>query len=386
MNKITKKFMLSILALVFAFVAVGSTTYAWFTLSNKVEVKKFQMNVRASSGLEIKAKITALEDDVKKNDAAFLTAPWYSGVLPYTVPANTALESISLANALTDATPDFKKFYREYETVYFQDTQYDENLHEYVKIDLYFRSSEAKSVYLTDKAYIHTNDINDVNTDGNTEDAVVNSWTADIAFGTSPVVNKGDVIKYNAGNAIRMLVKTSNNTNLVFENKEATGANTVENTTGLQPIPTLENVYDEENDPLHEKPIGKALTPTPEKALAHFIAKTNVTSFHAGEQVWIHDETVTTAVEDHEHDVKAYPVTIHDSYKTATTNKLGTMTKLVELEEAEVADEAATGYKDIAGYYYGQATFYIWVEGWDAECYNALYEDVINAYLAFDLQ
>lgn len=53
MNKFSKKAILSVLSLVVTFVALGATTFAWFSLGTTASVNPFEMDVKGSEGLEI---------------------------------------------------------------------------------------------------------------------------------------------------------------------------------------------------------------------------------------------------------------------------------------------------------------------------------------------
>jgi len=53
MKKLTKKTLMAIFALVLAVVALGTTTYAWFTVGQTVSTEEFVMDVRSDEGLEV---------------------------------------------------------------------------------------------------------------------------------------------------------------------------------------------------------------------------------------------------------------------------------------------------------------------------------------------
>ena len=53
MKKLTKKTFVGLFALVLAVVALGTTTFAWFTIGNTVEVQDFELNVTGGEGLEV---------------------------------------------------------------------------------------------------------------------------------------------------------------------------------------------------------------------------------------------------------------------------------------------------------------------------------------------
>ncbi len=53
MNKLMRKLSISILAVVFAVVAMGATTFAWFTLTNTAKVTQFDVEVTSAQGIEL---------------------------------------------------------------------------------------------------------------------------------------------------------------------------------------------------------------------------------------------------------------------------------------------------------------------------------------------
>ncbi len=53
MSKITRKLVLSLLTVVLTVVALGTSTFAWFTVTNQASVQEFQANIAADSGIEI---------------------------------------------------------------------------------------------------------------------------------------------------------------------------------------------------------------------------------------------------------------------------------------------------------------------------------------------
>ena len=53
MNKIARKLVLSALTVVLTVVALGTTTFAWFTLTNTAVVQPFQASIVADTGIEV---------------------------------------------------------------------------------------------------------------------------------------------------------------------------------------------------------------------------------------------------------------------------------------------------------------------------------------------
>ncbi|TVP84577.1 MAG: hypothetical protein EA375_06195, partial [Acholeplasmataceae bacterium] len=53
MNQITKKLLLSVLTVVLTVVALGTTTFAWFTLTDTATIQPFEVDIVADVGMEI---------------------------------------------------------------------------------------------------------------------------------------------------------------------------------------------------------------------------------------------------------------------------------------------------------------------------------------------
>jgi hypothetical protein len=53
MNQMTKKLLLSVLTVVLTVIALGTTTFAWFTLTNTATVQPFEAQVVADAGIEV---------------------------------------------------------------------------------------------------------------------------------------------------------------------------------------------------------------------------------------------------------------------------------------------------------------------------------------------
>ena len=53
MTKMTRKLLLSIITVVLTVVALGTTTFAWFTLTNTAQIQEFEAKIIADSGIEI---------------------------------------------------------------------------------------------------------------------------------------------------------------------------------------------------------------------------------------------------------------------------------------------------------------------------------------------
>lgn len=62
MKKLTTKLLMSIIAVAFAFVALGTSTYAWFAMNNSVEVKGLSLEAKADNTFLLISKTAAAEN------------------------------------------------------------------------------------------------------------------------------------------------------------------------------------------------------------------------------------------------------------------------------------------------------------------------------------
>lgn len=77
MNKIMKKIYLSVLTLGITVVALGTTTFAWFTLTNQADIQSFEAQVIADAGIEMRlAKFIAVGETGDRFGASFPETRW----------------------------------------------------------------------------------------------------------------------------------------------------------------------------------------------------------------------------------------------------------------------------------------------------------------------
>ena len=73
MNSITRKLLLSILTVVLTVVALGTTTFAWFTLTNTAVVQPFQAEITSDTGIEVALGIPVSGEEDELNWVTTLT-------------------------------------------------------------------------------------------------------------------------------------------------------------------------------------------------------------------------------------------------------------------------------------------------------------------------
>ena len=73
MNSITRKLVLSILTVVLTVVALGTTTFAWFTLTNTAVVQPFQAEITSDTGIEVAIGVPVAGEEDNLNWVTTLT-------------------------------------------------------------------------------------------------------------------------------------------------------------------------------------------------------------------------------------------------------------------------------------------------------------------------
>lgn len=105
MKKLTRKLFISVLVAVFAFVALGTSTYAWITLSNNAEVNAFEAKVEAGeAGIELSENYKA-PDSTLTGDA--LAAAKQTAIEAATWKTSLTLSKDFTTTLLNDLTMDF---------------------------------------------------------------------------------------------------------------------------------------------------------------------------------------------------------------------------------------------------------------------------------------
>jgi len=214
MNKLMRKLSISILAVVFAVVAMGATTFAWFTITNTAKINQFEVEVTAGSGFEIavtnvggapsawkstitKAEVEAAIGNVVLKDLTSTDGATFYPISEIGVDVN-GTDDYKLGDAVTDG---------------------------YAEFDIHFRSKAAGTVKLNME---ETN----ITSTGKTK-------VADVAFdeaytGGDSFTATSDVLAY-AMNAARMAIIESDTLKVILEKAGATlnTAGTLDNTVGF---------------------------------------------------------------------------------------------------------------------------------------------------------
>ncbi|RJX27588.1 MAG: hypothetical protein C4537_00480 [Acholeplasma sp.] len=196
MNTIARKLVLSVLTVVLTVIALGTTTFAWFTLTNTSVVQPFTADITADTGIEMALGVPVAGEEDQLDWLTVLTTEdveqyifdTYGGFTFSHVTTENAVDFFTLGtSSLTGTTTG------------------------YLSIPLNFRSNSANQILWTNVSLSSTEA----------------PWQADIAFtgATGTAYNSGDSININAADSMRIgIIGTiSGSTNVVgYENPAST--------------------------------------------------------------------------------------------------------------------------------------------------------------------
>ncbi|MDY0210036.1 MAG: hypothetical protein RBQ91_01335 [Acholeplasma sp.] len=312
MKKLTQKLVLSVITMALVVVALGTSTFAWFTLQNSATLEAFSGQVTSGEGIEVSL------GDFSGTQSISTSSSWVTVISTSQIQNRLSAMYVDGVNPLkfSDVTSPNGQ------NIFLKDgsTPADALSGKYVQFNLYFRSNTAKTITLTNVSFGETAAID---------------WPVDVAFkgannnATSAELTSGSTIKVAARQAARVSVFGS--TGSTYELSESLGT-------------TPETVLYNSN----AAPADSYLSGSEFGAASYAIAKGNPVAYVAE--------------------------TIAPTFTTATGNSI----ELVTL--ATPTGEFATLNAD---YYYGQVTVRVWIEGWDADAFDALFGTSLFVDLKF---
>lgn len=191
MRKLTTKLLFAIISVAFALVALGTTTFAWFTLSDTATVSTFDAQITAGEGIEISLDGTN----------------YYT-----TIPANVIQGKINDLNVeLKDVTSSngIEMTKIDGTSVPFLSAPEADEKNAFIQFDLFFRSPSATGVILGSYEFTSKYVV-----DGQVVEGIL--WTADVTFTNSfgDLVTAGTSARYYAHAALRMSLTPVSNEDL----------------------------------------------------------------------------------------------------------------------------------------------------------------------------
>ncbi len=326
MRNISRKLLLSSLTVVLTVIALGTTTFAWFTITNTARISSFETQIAAEQGIEIAIGIINPSLEIE-NETKFEVST------PSRLNWVTTLTAADIEQFIQDhvetgfrfehlTSPNGRTFY-----TFTSDEVGNTVTNGYVELPIHFRSGD---VYTINWSAVNLN-----------SGSPLPRWTSDVDQYTSTngnIVNRNDEIVVDPSNAVRISFDPGSGTPFVYE-KPYGGTNIVLGTGG-----NLTQEVDPDNDPETEN----SYIPSQIGAHSYYHAKTNL-----------------------------LPVGIDNVVTVETFTEFASYG-----EEGRTVLTLNNGATSSAGMeYYGTATIYVWIEGWDANAYNSILDQYV--YISF---
>lgn len=299
MRKLTQKLVLSVVTMALVVIALGTSTFAWFTLTDTAKVDTFNAEVQAGNGILVSldnVNFYTVIDSTTMN--AFLVSKYGVNGTQFNLKDRTSKEGRIFLDRINTPVTDG-----------------------YIEFDLFFRSDSALNI----------------NVDGVVLSGGTKSWTPDVDFvgASGSGVVAGTPITVNAYDAARVSV-----TGLLMD--------------------------------------GNALDAAPESGSSTtFIYKTSQTETFG--------------------DLTKGAVAYWNAVNTGTSTDITTGPNTTDFAAAIAAkNTGASGLADqvitltetgsSTGIYKGAVRVRVWIEGWDADAYNSIFDAALTVMLQFKRQ
>ena len=337
MRKLTQKLVLSVVTMALVVVALGTSTFAWFTLQNTAVIGRFEADVTAGEGIEVSLGSWVLnnnETTENTNDdfyeAQLLpTSTWYTTIPGSAVESRlTAMygSSLSLTDVTSENGRDMKKRAANGDLIPVGALE-----GKFIQFPLWFRSATSKTITLENLVISGTED---------------KTWTVDTpfvgannnAFSGANTFVSGSTMKVAAWTAARVSIfNQSGSLGAVYQRKAVTGnsfANTVYNSDVMPAVSYADD--------------------------AQFGAASYYAAKNGGVGIDVEDVT-----------------DIPDAVKLDDTGKVaGTAANAVIGQNLVLL----TGADNV---FTGQITVRVWIEGWDADLYDAIFTTKLYVSMKF---
>jgi len=335
MTKVTRKLLLSVLSVVLTVVALGATTFAWFTITNVASVQAFDADFKANQGIEI---AIGDMDSGGFNDLNWVTNITAQMVYSYINQTHLAQgqDSFEFDHVTTVDGVSFKKI----NAAYGFDQLPNRVGQGYIEIPLHFRSESAEAVELSLLSFISS----------------LQSWRVDVpfiveldSFGDPVEVNPGDNLNVYGHDAIRVGFTAEEYTDVAGERSAA----------------SLRTTIFEKGDTVTNMVLGGGtldLRGTEQDingaagAVNYFYAKNSQLPQGAD----------------------AVVLPLSHTELNGTNQTVLNLFRYYDTEGLQLYSEYDPGAT-----YYGKLTLRIWVEGWDANAFNAVLGSTLTVELSF---
>lgn len=296
MKTTSKKLFVSVFALLFALVAVATTSFAWFTISGKARVQEFELDITVGEGIQIQIE-NLTDNNLKSEWKNVITLQDLATYVP-------GFNDIVLDHLTSENAQDFYQIVEGADQIYFVDRE-NEIKTGYLELKLNFRANQPYFIHLTEDAKVVSKMIEHKP-----------DWT-------------GNTYNVNPANAVRVGFVYSD-TYKIWE-------------------------------PINTDDIGGYGYTGENGGIAYFNAKMNALYPGNGTYTYLVFDGTTQ---------KTFGGIPNEGINPNTSEQL------VQLKAGDPDDD---GYR-----YKGSMIIRIWIEGWDADCFDGIFYQTLKTTLAFE--
>lgn len=337
MTKLSRKLLFSILSVALAFITLGATTFAWFTLNTVADIETIETEITAGTGIEISLDGQYFRNTIRKDDLVGFLGKQIGS---YKFDDLTSPNGIEIYDLTLESSTTGSKVPQNTVGQLYAGTKY-------IEFPLWFRSpTKDAGVFLLTGTTLASNLV---------------SWTSDAQFtytgraqGGGDVVQVGHTISIYAADAIRFS----------FQDYELSPGD-------LSLIPG-ETAKVFELDPTGRTGTNAILGSEPS------LTNGMIPYFNEKSDVEITQDTIDVFGE--------LPGKVYRNGNLVEADKLAPEVGDVVGVNNEKADPIVTLSVQKTGdqvFYYGYTVVRIWLEGWDPDCFNAVLGKPFSLTLVF---
>ena len=342
MKKLTQKLVLSVVTMALVVIALGTSTFAWFTLTNSASVGPFEAQITAGEGIEVTL------GTVDSNSV------WYT-VLPKEIIEAYIVATYSDSFRFTDVTTQDGVTFQKYN---WATSTLDNFTEGFITLPLTFRSRTQQDIVWSSAVLGGTSQTWTVNVGQFTHNGievgtipanktiVVAAWTA------ARISVEGDLATKDVTDPENPVYNSVGNDAIVYQAPAAAGSTS-------SPISAFNSTadlaaYNFTKDTAEFLADGVTANPTYNK----YIIGTN--AFGAGDYTLAAGKSL-----------------VFDTDPTLTLSPKTAVTALT------ANDAVMTLQTKVGDYYQNQLMVRVWIEGWDADAFDALFNRVLSVQLTF---
>lgn len=330
MRKLTQKLVLSVVTMALVVIALGTSTFAWFTLTNTATLQVFDAQVTAGEGIEVTLGVpNGAGNPYTEPVSTGTPTTWYT-VLPTSVIESYITTRYTNDFRFSDLTSADGKTFTKYNL---NNNTSSAATTGWIEIPLYFRSANQQDIVWNSAALGGTSKVWTVNVD-------TFKHSDGLSYGVDETNKTIRVAAWTAGRvSISGKVGIANN---------AAGT------------PVVSSV-------VYQQGVG------PIDSVTNSLEMLESYDFNSSSPFLPNDTNNAKGA-------ASYAIAVGKSLSLAALPTIPTTVTAVNDSVVTLVADAIPGF---TGYYTGVAVVRVWIEGWDADTYDAIFSTLLTVQLGF---